>query len=274
MQDQNNQVANLLAKLDKTLNRNQGKKVDWKELNEARKKAFFKPSPGKNQIMIITPEFSNEPFMSWGYHNNLQETSYYSVPCDAHNKNESCLICDVVNSLKKQDFMGNKPLWSPIEQKIEHYAAVVNLESAETMKEGPKWMRVSRTVLTPMMEWLSNLEEGEYPFYDMEHLERIILNYDKSQLPAMQYKLEKKPLTASQKVSADQLAEWAGIVKPVGEFIYSKKQDEVQKIIDEYFLRMADTLDSSKAPEATEEIPFEEDKQTGKANTRLGSLKS
>jgi hypothetical protein len=239
-----NSVSSLLAKLDSSLNRKKGAgKKDWAALNEARKKAFYKPQQGKNQILVLTPAGASDPFTIWGYHNNLQEVSYYSVPCDNFNKNEDCVICNVVESLKKENWEGNKHLWMPIEQKTEYYAPIINLESAATIAEGAKWMRISKTIMNQMVESLKNLEEGEFPFFDAENPQRIIINYDKNQSPSAQYTLQFKELKGA--VTAQQIADYAGNITPVGEYIISKSQDEVKKLVDEYFTRIAEVVEES-----------------------------
>lgn len=240
----NKDVSSLLAKLDSSLNRKKGAgKKDWAAINEARKKAFFKPQQGKNQILVLTPTGSSDPFTIWGYHNNLQEVSYYSVPCDNFNKGEECVICNVVESLKKENWEGNKHLWMPIEQKTEYYAPIINLETSATIAEGVKWMRVSKTIMNQMVESLKNLEEGEVPFFDAENPQRIIINYDKNQSPSAQYTLQFKELKGA--VSAQQIADNAGIVTPVSEYINSKSQEEIKKLVEEYFNRIAEVVEES-----------------------------
>lgn len=263
------QVASLLNKLDTTLNRRaNGGKVNWKEQNEARKKAMWKPSSGKNQILVFTPSWAEDPFTFWGFHKGLQEVEYYSVPCDKYNKDEHCVICDVVDSLKKEDFNGNKHLWLPIEQRTETYVPIIDLTSAATMAEGPKWFRMSKTIMNPLIESLKNLEEGEVPFYDMENPQRIILSYDKSQPPATQYSVSLKEM--KDKPSADQFAEWAGSVKPVSEYLFSKSQEDNKKLVDEYFTRMASVLDEASSDSNGSEEPAAE---TNAAESKLSRLK-
>ncbi len=239
-----NQVASLLAKLDTGLNKKKGAgKKDWAAINEARKKAFWKPKDGKNEILVFTPSFSTDPFMFWGFHKNLQEVDYYSIPCDHYNKQESCLVCEVYESLKSEDWEGNKHLWMPIEQKTETYVPMIDLTSPATIAEGPRWFRVSKTIMNVMVESLRNLEDGEVPFFDQTTPQRVIINYDKNQAPATQYSVSFKPL--KNVPTAEQYAEWAEKIQPVSEFIYSKSQDEVKKLVDEYFARVAEALDNS-----------------------------
>lgn len=251
------QVSSLLARLDKSLNKNRGKnKKDWKAINEARQRVMFKPKEGKNQLLFLTPSFGQDPFTEWGFHNNLQETSYYSVQCDAFNNNGKCVVCDTVESLKSEDFTGNKSLWAPIEQKIEYYAPLINLETAATIAEGPKWMRISKTIMNQFVEWLKNMEEGEFPFYDAINPSRVLLTYNKNEMPMSQYKLEQKPLT--QKFTAEQIAEWSESILPIAEYIVPKSQEEITKIVEDYFKRVYETVENSlengEADEAEEVV--------------------
>lgn len=263
-----NSVSSLLAKLDSTLNRKKGAgKKDWAAINEERKRAFFKPVQGQNKILVITPEGQADPFTIWGFHQNLQEVSYYAVPCDKFNKDEDCVICNVVESLKKEGWEENKHLWMPIEQKTEYYAPIINLDSAATIAEGPKWMRISKTVMNQMVDSLKSLEEGEVPFFDAQNPQRLILNYDKNQIPQAQYSLQFKDLKGA--VTADQIAEFASKIKPVGDYIFSKSQDEIKKLVDEYFTRIAEVVDESIESNKAQI----EDKAAAAVESKLSRLK-
>lgn len=260
-----NDVAALLAKLDSTLNNKKSKgNVDYAKLNEERKKAFWKPKTGKNQILIFTPDFSGEPFSFWGYHQGLQEVDYYSVPCDKKNKGEECLICNVVDDLKSSDWAGNKHLWAPIEQKIYTYAPIIDLSSKESMAEGPKWFRIPKTVMSQLTDNLCNLEfeNGERPFYDHSQPQRILLNYDKDQAPASQYGVQFKEL--KDVPSEQQYADWSGSVKPVLDYMFTKANNNNKQLIDEYFLRIAEKLDSTIDDSAED---------TSAAESKLSKLK-
>lgn len=254
------QVSGLLARLDSSMNKKKaGGKKDWAAINEARKKAFYKIKEGKNELLVFTPAFGEDPFTFWGFHRGLQEVDYWSIPCDKKNKNETCLVCDVVESLKTEDWKGNQHLWMPIEDKTETYVPVIDLTSAATQAEGPKWWRVSKTVLNSMVDSLKNLEDGEVSFFDTTAPQRVIVNYDKNQPPATQYSVSFKALKTIP--TPEQYAEWASAVQPVGEYVFSKSQDEVKKLVDEYFARMAELLDETTTPEAeTSEAPAAESK--------------
>jgi hypothetical protein len=251
-------IESLLGKLDSALGKKKattGGRIDYKALAAEKAKRFLKLKEGKNNIVFVCPEGSEDPFQFWGYHNNLQEVSYYSVPCDLFNKNEECLICKVVEDLKKENYEGNKHIWFPIRQQIEYYAPVVNVESQATIDEGMKWLRVSKSVMTQMTEWLRNLEKDEKEFYSDDEPQKVIITYDKSVSPTEQYKLDKKNFKG---FSEQQLADWRGNMKPVSDFILSKGQNEVKKIVDAYFEKIAnevsETLAKKDDSEAQEEV--------------------
>lgn len=233
------EVASLLAKLEASLGKKKNVKVDYAEA----KKAFWKPQSGKNQIAILTPAGQSDPFVMWGYHKGLQEVDYYSVPCDKMNKDEHCVICEVVENLKAENWEGNKHLWMPIEQKIDTYAPIIDLSSAATIAMGPKWMRISKTIMTQLILSIQNLEEGEVPFFDAEAPQRIILDYDKTETPANQYKVTLKGL--KEKDTIKMMAEFAQSINPVGNYIFSKTQDSNKKLIEEYFARISSNLEES-----------------------------
>ena len=187
-----NNIGSLLERLDKVVGKKKEQnKTDWKELAELKKKSFTKLKPGKNQIAIV-PLDSQDPFVIWGYHNSLQETSFWSVPCEAYNKDKECIVCNVIEELKKEDEKGNKHIWYPIRQQFEFYVPIINLESEETQKEGVKWLRFGKLIMGQFKEWLSNTDEDEEPFYSDEEPQKIIITYDKSAAPADMYKLDRK----------------------------------------------------------------------------------
>lgn len=234
------EVASLLAKLEASLGKKKGAgKVDWAEA----KKAFWKPKPGKNQIAILTPAGASDPFVMWGYHKGLQEVDYYSVPCDKENKDEHCVICEVVENLKAENWEGNKHLWMPIEKKIDTYAPVIDLSSAATIAEGAKWMRISKTIMSQLVESIKNLEDGEVPFFDAENPQRIILNYNKDEAPSSQYNVTFKDMKDKDVVA--KMAEYAQTIRPVGDFIFSKSQDANKKLVEDYFARISSALEES-----------------------------
>lgn len=261
-------VQSLLEKLDSSLNRKKKKTTDWSEV----KKAIWKPKNGENNILVFVPAYTGEPdpFIQWGYHQGLQEVSYYSVPCDAMNKGEDCIICDVVDNLKKEDFEGNKHLWYPIEQKIEHYAPIIDLDDVDA---GPKWFRIGKLVLGKMVDELRNLEEGEFPFYDANHPKRIKLTYNKDEAPANKYSLAFKDLKDKDIIA--KIPEWAEQINPINEYIFSKSQDQLKKMVDEYFVRIAEVIDDSMEDEATDESEAVESTEdtAASAKSKLSKLK-
>lgn len=245
-------ISSLLEKLDNSLGKNKRKnKIDYKELAELKKKNFMKLKDGKNNVVFVSPISGTDPFTFWHYHNGLQEVAYYSVPCDAGNKNESCIICDTVESLQKEDYEGNKHIWYPIIAKTEFYAPVINVESESTIAEGLKWLRVSKTVMTQLTEWLRNLEGDDKEFFDDEEPQKVIITYNKSLAPADQYKLDKKNYKG---FSDQQLADWRGELKPVADYILSKSQNETKKIVDEYFERIANEVATKSTDEAAQDV--------------------
>jgi hypothetical protein len=246
----NKGIGSLLESLDKVLGKKrEANKTDWKELAELKKKSFTKLKPGKNNIAIV-PLDTKDPFVIWGYHNSLQETSFWSVPCDAYNKDKDCIVCNVIEELKKEDEQGNKHLWYPIRQQFEFYAPVVNLESEETIKEGIKWLRFGKLIMSQFKEWLSNTDEDEEPFYSDDEPQKIIIAYDKSAAPGDMYKLDKKRFKP---FGEQQLADWRGSLKPVQDFVYSKSQDEMKKIVDKYFERIAGEVATPDEPVVEDE---------------------
>lgn len=250
------QVSNLLARLDSAIGK-KGKSTGKKDFAAA-KAAFWKPKEGKNTILVITPTGSEDPFTFWGFHKGLQEVDYYSVPCDHYNRGEDCLVCNVEAGLKKENWEGNKHLWLPIEQKTETYAPIIDYTNAATIAEGPKWFRISKTIMDQIVNSIKNLEEGEVPFYDQSAPQRLVINYDKNQAPATMYSVSFKLMKESEKPSEEQFEEWASKVQPVSEFIFSKSQEQIKKIVDEYFVRVASEIDNSiSTDEEDDTTPFE-----------------
>ena len=253
-----NQVSALLARLDNAIGKKNktGGKKDWAAINAARKAAFWKPKEGKNTILVLTPSFGEDPFTFWGFHKGLQEVDYYSVPCDHFNKSEDCLVCNVVKGLKEDGWEANKHLWMPIEQKTETYAPIIDFTSAATIAEGPKWFRVSKTIMDQIINSVNNLEDGELPFYDETQPQRLIITYDKTQLPATMYSVAFKDM--KDVPTAEQFAEWKSKIQSVGDYIFSKSQDEIKKIVDEYFVRVATELDQAEESQTADtDAPFE-----------------
>lgn len=234
-------VQSTLSKLDQLLGKTKKKpRVDYKELNDLKKKAFLKFEDGKNQIAIVKPtEDAEDPFFVWGYHNSLQEVAYYSVPCDRFNKNEDCVVCSVIKSLQEENYDKNKHIWYPIRQQTEIYVPVINLKSDETIAEGLKWARIGNSIVTQLTEWLRNLESTEQPFYSDFEPQKIIINYSKDEIPANKYKLVNKNMKA---FSAQQLADWRGSLKSVPEYMFSKKQEDLKELVDSYFEKISQEI--------------------------------
>lgn len=256
-------VLSTLNKLDSLIGKNKKKgRVDFKELNELRKKAFLKLKEGKNSVAFVRPdEKSEDPFFVWGYHNSLQEVAYYSVPCNKFNKNENCVICNVIESLQEEDREKNKSIWFPIRQQTEIYAPVVDLDNES---EGLKWLRISKTIVSQLTEWLRNLEATEEPFYSDNEPQKVIISYDKSEQPMSQYKLVNKNMKA---FTAQQLADWRGNLKPVADYIFGKKEDELKTLVDEYFERVSNEIGTATTNAEQEK------EQVASVESKLASLK-
>lgn len=271
-------VSGLLNRLNKSLNKkgntNTSAKggVDYKAQAEARKKAFTKCKEGKNQFVFLVPNHQEDPFFEWGFHQNLLAEPWYTVPCDAHNKGESCVVCNMVDAMKESDWKGNRHIWQPIEGKTEFYAPVINVESEATIAEGPKWLKLTTTMMSQIFEWLNNLEDGEVPFYDEEQPERIIINYSKDADPKSKYKLDKKSREA---FSPKQLEAWKEVIQPVQTYFFSKSQDQMKKIAEEYLERIENLAATTTADvEPKEEVIEQTVKSETKAASKLSSLKT
>jgi hypothetical protein len=261
-------MGSLLNKLDTALGKKKsGGKIDFKALDELKKKSFLKLKEGKNNLVFITPEGAEDPFTFRGYHAGLQEVAYYSVPCDHFNKNEDCTVCKVVDDLKAENYDGNKHLWYPIRQQTEYYAPVIVVDSEATIAEGVKWLKLSKTVMTQLTEWLRNLEKDELPFFSDEESTKVIITYDKKAAPMEQYKLDKKSYKG---FDAQQLIQWRESLKPVSDFIFSKSQTEITKIVDGYFARVSKEVENQDADDSGNEV---EAQQVEKASSKLSFLK-
>lgn len=271
-------VSGLLSKLNKSLNKNGGKQAnnsntnDFKAQAEARKKAFIKCKEGKNQFIFIIPRHQEDPFFEWGYHQGLLSESWYTVPCDGHNKNESCIVCNMVEELKNSDWKGNRHIWNPIEQKTEFYAPVINMESEATIAEGPKWLKLPKTVMDQIFEWIKNLEEGEVPFYDEDQPERIIINFSADAAPKDKYKLDKKN---GKPFDADQLEKFKDMIQPVQSFFFSKTQEQMKKIVEDYLDRVEGMVEGAKPENKIDSIESTEEviEVKASATSKLQNLK-
>ena len=222
----------LLSKLDKVL----GKRptAQKSDLNELRKKNVFKPE-SKNNLVVFKPKPTDEdPFFFWDFHNGLQETAYWSVPCTLESRGE-CPICTAIEMLQKEDWKGNRHIWNPIRKQTDSYVPVINVESEATIKEGPKWFRVPKAVMSQLTEWIRNLEKGEEPFFSDAEPQKLIISYNKDAAPIDQYKVDKKNFKG---FTDEQLETFRGMLISPREFLIEKKKEEMVKIVDAYLERM------------------------------------
>ena len=267
-------VQSTLSKLDELLGKNKSKpRIDFKELAELKKKNLMKLKEGKNQIVIVKPtENTDDPFFVWGFHNSLQEVSYYAVPCNSFNKNGECIICNMVNALKEEDRAEKsdkrKAIHGPIRQQTEIYVPVINVESNETIEEGLKWLRMGKSIVSQLTEWLRNLDPTEEPFYSDSEPQKIIITYKKEEVPMKQYSLDKKNMKA---FSATQLANWRKELRPVADFIFSKKDEELKQLADTYLERMLNELEAANDSQADTQQTSE---NTAVAESKLNALKT
>lgn len=277
MSTENNstQVSALLSRLEGAMGKKQpgGGKKDWAAINAAKKAAFWKPKEGKNTILVLTPSFGEDPFTFWGFHKGLQEVDYWSTPCDHYNKDEDCVVCNIVKGLKAEGREANKHLWMPIEQKTETYVPIVDYSSTATIAEGPKWFRMSKTIMEQLVNSIKSLEEGEVPFYDETSPQRLILTYDKNEKPQSMYNVQLKVM--KDVPSEKQYADWKVKILPVSEYITSKSTDEVKKIVDEYFVRVSTELENTQdetVNESSDDSNVAED-TTPSVKSKLDKLK-
>ena len=276
-------VTDLLSRLNKTLKKEKTAKEgnsNYADLKKLREEDFIKLKEGANKFVFLTPAESADPFTEWAYHGGLQEVSWYTVPCST-NFGEECTVCKVVAQLQKENYAGNKHLWGPIKQQFEYYAPVINVESEATIAAGPKYLRLSKAPMGVIFDWLKNLEPDELPFYSEEEPQRIIINYSKDAIPADKYKLDKKN---AKPFSADQIAEWKELIKPIGTYFTARNNDNLTKLIDDYLLRMEELVskDDSSEEEEEKEVAKKEEKTKSseeavvsekKAASRLSALK-
>ena len=275
-------VSGLLARLNKSLNKkqegNKGTTRDFKKEAEERKKCFVKCAEGRNDFVFLVPEGREDPFFEWGYHQGLQEVAWHSVACDAANKGEDCVICNVVEELQKDNFKGNMHIWQPIQKRIEIYAPVVDLNN---LAAGARWIKVPKNVITTMVGWLEALEPNEVPFYDHDEPKKIIMTYKSSEAPATKYQVVEKP---TERFSEEQIADWLGNLKSLDSLMISRKAEDVKKILDEYFARIENMVkeeNDKKSPsddEDQESFPNNLDDAKDvelqqKASSKLSSLK-
>ncbi len=236
---------------------------------------YFKAKKGKNNLLFLTTEQTGDPFLEWGFHKNLMDPAWKGLPCSKYNKNETCLVCNVIEDLKKENWKGNFPLWKPIEQKIEFYSPVIDLDDVAA---GLQWYRYGKSVLSQMQNWLINLEEDETPFYDLEAPEKIIVSYDPDADPALMYKLDKKAL----KTLPENIEELMKEIKPLAEVItFEKTPEEIAELLQNYMSNAEEILEevekknvekeAEEKEEETEETEEAEEEKPKKG--KLSSLK-
>jgi hypothetical protein len=231
-----NGVSSLVGRLNKTLG-GYGKKAQG-EKKENKDKFKYKFKKGNNHLLFLTPKGADDPFVENAYHKNLQEVDWYTVPCDEFNKNENCIVCNTVASLKKENFMQQMPVWKPIEQQIENWALVVDIETPESAALGARWAKISKTVMGAVVNWLENLEGDEVPFYDEEQPMKVIVSYDPDEnTPAKKYACDKKYIKP---YSAEQIQQWKDSAVPFSEVVYSKSSNNLKKLVEDYLIRVED----------------------------------
>lgn len=265
-------IENTLAKLDGALGKNKPKgRVDFKEIAEQRKQKIHKLKEGKNNIAVICPEGIDDPFLLWGYHNGLQEVTWYSVPCNHFNSGEECPVCDTVKNLQDEDWKGNRTVWQPIQKRIEYYVPCINLESESTINEGLKWVKLPASGMKSITEWLRNLENGEEPFFSDEQPQKLIITYTKNVDPSAQYNFDKKNMKP---FPTEQLSKWKSELIDLKTLFVPKSDEEIKKMLDAYFNRVAETIaDSVQENSDSEETPPEEIAVNPEVTSKLNSLK-
>lgn len=220
---------------------------------------YWKAKPGKNEIIVLPLKGQEDPFLEWGEHQGLLEPNYLSIPCSEFNEGEPCQVCEIVKELKAENWKGNKEIWSPIELKKRYYSPVIDLNEIEA---GIQWYSYGQTVLSQFQTWLLNLEEDETPFYDIENIERVIVNYDPEKDAALRYKLDKKSI----KKLPEELEDLEGIVEGMDSLPellnqYKRSDDSIAQIIDDYLRKITETLDD------------DDDKEEGKSDKKKDDSK-
>ena len=219
---------------------------------------YFKAKPGKNNIIVLGTPQTGDPFLEWGTHKNLLDVSYKDIACHKHNKGEECLICQVVDDLKKQNWKGNYEIWKPLELKIRYFSPVIDLDDIDA---GVKWWGYGKSVLSQFENWLVNLEEGETAFYDVAAPEKIIVSYNPEGSPTEMYKLDKKSVKGFGK---ELNATWDSTIKPLNEVMtYEMPQEKIVAALEAYMEKVKDQVAAATVEE--EEKPVK--------NSKLDSLK-
>lgn len=201
---------------------------------------YYKAKPGKNNVLVLPSPTTGDPFFEWGTHKNLLDVSYKDIACNKHNKGEECVICQVVEDLKKQNWKGNYEIWKPLELKVRYFSPVIDLDDIDA---GVKWWGYGKTVLTQFENWLMNLEGDETPFYDIENPEKVIVSYNPDGAPTEMYKLDKKSLKPFAKEMHDK---WSLDIKPLNEVMtYEMPQEKIVKALEDYMEKVKDQVASA-----------------------------
>ena len=237
---------------------------------------FYKVKKGKNNLIILPTPQTEDPFLEWGVHKNLLDVAWKDVPCNKYNKNEECLVCQVIEDLQKDNWKGNFPIWKPIEKKIRYFSPIVDLDD---IKLGVQWWGYGKSVLSQLENWMTNLEDEETPFYELESIEKVIVSYDPDADPSLMYKLDKKNLPANL-VTMEQLEVWVASVKPLVELMtFELSGEKLAEALDDYTQAIQKKLEEEAAnPTETteeptgEEAPKEEKKEATKTS-KLSTLK-
>lgn len=237
-------MSKFLEKYGKKTNVQRAERVDFSTLKTERIRDFYKCAKGvKNSFVILCESGNDDPFVQWGYHKSLQEVDYYSIPCDNHNKGESCPVCDRVTELKKDDFEGNKPIFNPIDVKIDNYARVVPIDENGTFEEKAYWFRVPVSVMFSLIKQMENLEADEHPFYDRKNQSKLVVEYDPNESPAKQYSVVLKEIKASKAMPEEKIDTLIGNMKPLTYYTPSRKTEDVSNMCDSYLLRKVEELE-------------------------------
>ena len=230
-------LKNTLARLEQLNQRTSGK-------GGAGAVKYFKPKQGKNNLValprIIDGGYS-DPIYEWGVHKNLLDQPFMTVDCDAFNHRTDCVICDCVKDLKQANFKDNMFLWKPMELQVQYFSPIIDLDN---ITEGVQWWRYGKSVLSQFSTWLTNLEEEETPYYDINNPEKIIVAFDKN-APAMEmYKLEHKALKLP--FSKQQFEDYAASVKPLGEILRQRhSQEEQSTLVTKLMSRLKEEIDNA-----------------------------
>ena len=258
-------MAEKNEKLQKTLERLSN--MTKQNSNSGNGMKFYKVKKGKNNLIILPTPQTEDPFLEWGVHKNLLDVAWKDVPCTKHNKNEECLVCSIIEDLQKSNWKGNFPIWKPIEKKVRYFSPVIDLDD---IKLGVQYFGYGKSVLSQLETWMTNLEEGETPFYEPTSLEKIIVTYDPDADPSLMYKLDKKVLTTNI-VTSEQLEAWIASIKPLNELMtFEFSPEKLAELLDTYTQEIQKKLEA-EAENSTDEPNEEEEKPS--TSSKLDKLK-